>query len=145
MYSHAIPNCSSAQINKFSHRFQMCLTAKVGPRSIHSKDSIEFMRKLVPDSSVLDIMENGLKFNFTEEPSEYHEDNNLSLKNNLEVAQNKVDEWLKCGLITQVQSRPYCCSPLSVSEKIDYQTGKRKKRPCLDLSRHINKYLVSPR
>ena len=40
----------------------MFLNVEVGKFSIHSPESIEFMKKLDPDEYVLQVMEEGLKF-----------------------------------------------------------------------------------
>ena len=42
----------------------MFLNVEVGKFSIHSPESIEFMKKLDPDEYVLQVMEEGLKFDF---------------------------------------------------------------------------------
>ena len=116
----------------------MALNSKVGKFSIHSDEAIKYMEKLHPAPSVLDIMKNGLRLPFVTLPGPYYETNNHSCLANIEVARKKVAGWLKAGNIREVNTRPYCCSPLTVSEKTDYLTGEVKKRPCLDLSRHIN-------
>ena len=123
---------------------EMSLNVKVGKFSIHSKESIEFMKKLDPSDEVLSIMQNGLKFELTEPPLPYFAPNNKSCVDNMSSAQTKVSKWLKQGIVYQVKNRPYCCSPLTVSAKTDYLTGQEKLRPCLDLSRHLNKYLRIP-
>ena len=114
---------------------------KVGPLSIHSSESIQFVRKLEPDPYVLQIMENGLKLPFISEPQSYYEDNNKSCKDNIVVAQKKVQQWVDIGAVSEVRDRPHVCSPLSVASRTDYLTGETKMRPCLDLSRHINPLL----
>ena len=122
----------------------MSLNVKVGKFSIHSQESIEFMKNLGPDEYVLQIMQEGLKLDFDEIPPPYWEPNNASCLNNLSTAQSKVNKWLEQGIVYRVSSRPYCCSPLTVSAKTDYLTGEVKLRPCLDLSRHVNKYITAP-
>ena len=81
------------------------------------------MRKLSADEFVLNTMENGLLFDFVSEPGPYFEENNQSCLQNLEVAQKKVKSWLDKGLVSETKTRPFCCSPLTVSEKIDYLSG----------------------
>ena len=122
----------------------MPLNVTVGQYSIHSRESIEFMSRLNPSDYVLSIMKNGLQFDLKETPPPYFEPNNKSCLDNLSVAQSKVQKWLEKGIIYKVTSRPYCCSPITVSAKTDYLTGEVKFRPCLDLSRHVNKYLAVP-
>ena len=115
---------------------------RVGPNSIHSPEALKFMRMLAPDPHILEIMEKGLKLPFISEPSSYFEDNNKSCKENMSVARKKVYQWVEAGLVSEVQQRPFVCSPLTVSSRTDYLTGEKKFRPCLDLSRHINPLLV---
>lgn len=122
----------------------MSLNVKVGKYSIHSAESIEFMEKLDPDPLVLAIMKNGLKFDFSQDPPSYFEANNKSCLQHLSIAQAKVEKWQAKGYCYEVSKRPHCCSPLSVASKIDYLTGETKLRPCLDLSRHVNKFLEAP-
>ena len=117
---------------------------RVGEFSIHSEQSLKFMRNLAPDPQVLEWMENGLRLPFTRAPAEYFEDNNKSCKENLEVARKKVRQWVEKGFVTEVKNRPHCCNPLSVSSRVDYLTGEEKFRPCLDLSRHVNPLLKVP-
>ena len=119
----------------------MSLNAKVGKYSIHSPEAIAFVRKLTADEFVLDTMENGLLFDFVSEPGTYFEENNQSCLQNLEIVQKKVKSWLEKGLVSETKTKPFCCSPISVSEKVDYLTGSKKKRPCLDLSRHVNLFI----
>ena len=119
---------------------------RVGKHSIHSPEAIRFMEeRITTDPYVLDILKEGLKLDFVTPPGPYYEPNNRSCLDNLEVAQQKVAGWLAAGSVKEVSSRPYCCSPLTVSEKTDYLTGTKKKRPCLDLSRHVNQHIVVPK
>ena len=122
----------------------MSLNVKVGKYSIHSLESIAFMEKLDPDPLVLSIMRNGLRFDFSHNPPSYFEPNNKSCLENISTARSKVAKWLEKGFCYEVPGRPYCCSPLTVSAKTDYLTGEVKLRPCLDLSRHVNKFLSAP-
>ena len=77
----------------------MALSVKVGKFSIHSPEAVEFVRKLDPDPMVLSIMKEGLKFDFAEIPPPYFEENNKSCLENLEIAQEKIEKWLKKGII----------------------------------------------
>ena len=52
----------SSLANEFLLFFRMSLNVEVGKFSIHSPESIEFMKKLDPDEYVLQVMEEGLKF-----------------------------------------------------------------------------------
>ena len=117
---------------------------RVGRFSIHDSTSIKFMKRLNPAPEVLQIMEQGLRFNFTTDERNippYHAENNKSCINNIDIAVKKIQSWEEKGFIVKVPNQPYICSPLSVAAKLDYLTGQRKLRPCIDASRHLNKYL----
>ena len=129
-------------LSKLVLGFRMALDVRVGKYSIHSKESISFMEQLCPNDFVLSVVKNGLQFDFTETPPPYFEPNNKSCLQNLPVAQSQVQKWMKQGIVYRVKSRPYVCSPLSVSSKTNYLTGEVKLRTCLDLSRHLNHYLT---
>jgi hypothetical protein len=88
------------------------------------------------------ILRNGFTPEFVSEPSPYKERNNRSTLNNPETVQKKLQEWIKQGHVTELESQPHCCSPLSVAEKLDSDTRLVKKRVVLDMSRHVNRYLV---
>ena len=88
------------------------------------------------------ILREGYKFPFTSTPTQYFEDNNLSAKRNMPFLRRKVEEWETAGYYHKVHSQPPVCSPLSVSTKLDLATGETKKRPCLDASRHLNKFMI---
>ena len=118
---------------------------RVGRFSIHDSTSIKFMKRLNPAPEVLQIMEQGLRFNFTTDERDippYHAENNKSCINNIDIAIKKIQSWEEKGFIVKVPNWPYICSPLSVAAKLDYLTGQKKLRPCIDASRHLNKYLI---
>ena len=74
-------------------------------------------------------------------PTEYSEKNNRSALQNINFVREKVKEWEKGGFVERRTERAWCNSPLTVSDKKDLETGKIKKRLCLDMSRHVNKFL----
>ena len=59
----------------------------------------------------------------------------------MDVLWDKMVNWEKKGFCERVEERPFCCNPMSVVSKVDLKTGEMKKRPCMDFSRHINKYI----
>ena len=104
---------------------------RVGRFSIHDDISIKFMKRLNPDPEVLQIMEQGLRFTFTTDERSippYHEPNNKSCTDNIEVAVKKIQSWEERGFIVKVPKQPYICSPLSVAEKL--QGVPQKILPC---------------
>ena len=51
--------------------------------------------------------------------------------------------WEEGNFVTRVTEKPRCVSPLSVITQPDFKKDKVKKRPCLDLSRHLNHYIIN--
>jgi hypothetical protein len=87
-------------------------------------------------------MRNGFTPEFQSDPPRYKEKNNRSAINNESVVQDKIQEWVTQGYVTVLDEQPHCCNPLSVAEKRDGDTGLVKKRVVLDMSRHVNNYVV---
>ena len=117
---------------------------RVGQYSIHDEASIKFMKKLDPEPQVIQIMEEGFRLPFTTDEKKippYYEPNNRSCVDHVKVSVKKIKSWEENGFIVRVQEKPFVCSPLSVAEKMDYLTGEKKLHPCIDASRHLNKYL----
>ena len=111
-------------------------------RSIHSKSSQGFMREEVKAGSwQLNIMEKGFMPYFTSAPTKYDEKNNKSAAKNMAVVREKVAGWLKEGHVEKLPVKATFNSPLTVADKLEVDTGKVKKQVCLDLSRHVNKFL----
>ena len=120
------------------------VSPRVGQYSIHDEASIKFMKKLDPEPQVIQIMEEGFRLLFTTDEKNippYYEPNNKSCVDHVDVAMKKIKSWEENNFIVKVQEKPYVCSPLSVSEKMDYLTGEKKLCPSIDASRHLNKYL----
>ena len=87
------------------------------------------------------LLEQGFMPDFAALPTEYSEKNNRSALQNINFVREKVKEWEKGGFVERRTERAWCNSPLTVSDKKDLETGKIKKRLCLDMSRHVNKFL----
>jgi len=49
-------------------------------------------------------------------------------------------QWEEKGFCIRSQDKLHCCNPMLVMAKRDLQTGELKKRPCMDFSRHVNKF-----
>ena len=112
-------------------------------RSIHDKESIDFYkRELAADKWVVDQLENYHKIPFTSKPPKYLEKNNKSATEEKEILWDTMQKWQKCGYVTEVSEAPTCVNPMSVVTQPDSRNHKIKKRPCLDLSRHVNKFIV---
>ena len=113
---------------------------KASEFSIHSPESIRFMKQVVGASSnVLRLLENGLTPAVNVPNPPYKEENNLSACQDMDFVQEKVGEWLKDGFVSKLSEPAVCNNPLSLILKYDAFTDKVKKRLCLDLSRFVNK------
>jgi hypothetical protein len=112
-------------------------------KSIHSEASRKFaIEEIGVGSWHRQIQEEGLKLQFKTLPAKYSEQNNKSATSKMEVVRAKVGEWKSKGYVEQLSEPAWCNNPLSVAAKYDCTTGKIKYRPCIDLSRHVNKQLV---
>ena len=114
-----------------------------GRTSIHSQCSIDFMESIGAPLKVLSILRLGYKLPLPSTPPPYFEQNNKSASNNMDFLRSKINLWESKGYCHKVPRRPYITSPLSVVSKLDLSTGEIKLRPCLDGSRHLNKFLVT--
>ena len=93
---------------------------------------------------VLDILRFGVKLDFAApQPEIYTEPNNKSAQRDMEFLTEKVSEWEKAGFVSQTLAKPAFVNPMSVVLKDDYVAGTIKKRPVIDLSRCLNKLLVT--
>lgn len=115
----------------------------LGDRSIHDQESIRYHnQELKADQWVLETLAKKHHIPFRSRPTEYYEKNNKSADAEKEVLWAKFVSWEKDNYVTRVKERPRCTSPMSVVIQPDFKTGKVKKRPCLDLSRHVNSFIV---
>ena len=87
-------------------------------------------------------LENFHKIPFTKTPTKYREKNNQSAVEEKDILWIKMQEWEKCSFVTRVSKAPTCVNPMSMVTQLDFRNYKIKKRPCLDLSRHVNKFIV---
>ena len=99
------------------------------------KESFSFWATTVKASRfVLGIIEHGYRVPFISEPPPFFAPNNLSARCNSDFVAAAVNELLAKGIVTEVDTQPFCCNPLTVAQ------GK-KLRLVLDL-RHVNQYVL---
>ena len=114
-----------------------------GSNSIHSENAIQFYEHtLEADKFTLSICKYGLLFPFVSEPPYYEEPNNKSAMDENDLVEDTLKSWEEQGFIRRVAGKPKCINPLSVASKFDIEKQVVKKRICLDLSRHVNYYMV---
>ena len=87
----------------------------------------------------MNVLENGLSLDLKEIPRKYAEGNNMSAVKNMGVLREKVQEWQEGGYVEKLKEPAWCCNPMSVAAKYDPIKDETKLRPCIDLSRHVNK------
>jgi len=110
-------------------------------RSIHDALSILFLTTVV-GAGVWheDLLRNGLYFEWVDQPpTAYHERNNKSAMDHLDQLRTTVRDWEIGGFIERVSCQPLCCNPMTVAVQYNPHTGITKYRPCIDLSRHVNR------
>ena len=114
--------------------------------SIHNPESIRFWQEIIgAENWVLEILMNGLTPNFSSPPSNYAEDNNQSAKKYMDILREKVTQWTEEGHVKKIDHPPRFINPMTVATKVDVKTGKIKYRPCIDMSRCLNKTLNQPK
>ena len=87
------------------------------------------------------LLEHGFTPDFKAIPPAYTEPNNRSAMKNLRFVREKVAAWEADGHVEKLAQKATCNSPLTVADKVDSVSGKVKQRLCLDMSRHVNKFL----
>ena len=108
--------------------------------SIHSPKSIKFYEDVLKaDQWVLNVLRNKLLLPHPEFVPEYWEPNNQSALKEMPFLWSKFIEWENQGFVLRVKERPHCVNPLTVGRQNILQSGTVKLRPCLDVSRLLNK------
>jgi hypothetical protein len=110
--------------------------------SIHDEASIKYYEdELGAGANVLDVLRGKYKIPFVYPPPPYCEPNNKSAVRHKTVLWEKICSWEAKGFCKKVEKQPYCCNPMTIASKTDLRTGEIKHRPCMDFSRHVNKYV----
>ena len=81
---------------------------------------------------------------FRSEPPVFFEKNNKSVLNNKDKLKQIIVEWELKGKCKQVQYFPKCVNQLTMVIQSNPVTGEIKYRPVIDMSRHVNKYMITP-
>ena len=109
---------------------------------IHHPDAIRFYKRFCEiDEWTLKVLTYGLDIEVRGRVGQYEDDNNRSARRNMEILRSKVEEWEKAGKLHEVRDKPMIVSPMSVVEKVDWNTGDMKYRPVIDHSRHVNLFI----
>jgi Reverse transcriptase (RNA-dependent DNA polymerase) len=75
-------------------------------------------------------------------PTPFFEPNNQSALQHLPQLRETLAAWLRDGFVEELTYRLYCCNPLTVVVQHNAITNTTKYRPCIDLSCHVNKFIV---
>ena len=99
------------------------------------RGKLEAWRQYGAGKMVLQIINNGLKLNFTgKAPTFYEEVNNKSFSNSEDFGIEEIRKLLANGVVEEVsRAEVTCINPMSIASN-----KKGKKRLCIDLSRHVN-------
>ena len=91
----------------------------------------------------MELLREGLTFDWkTNPPGLYREKNNKSAMVNLPQLRETVTKWEHEGFIERLDSPPLCCNPMTVAVQYNLASNSVKYRPCIDLSRHVNKHIA---
>jgi hypothetical protein len=116
-------------------------------RSVHT--NLEYWEATFEDDPyVMSILRHGykipVKMNDTERRTRYRERNNQSAHNKMDFVRAEVSLLLEGGQVVECEKPPLCVNSLSVAFKVNGD-GSIKKRLVMDLSRWVNKFVVSDR
>ena len=112
---------------------------------IHSELSKEFYYKVLKaDKWAIDILQWGLIMPFHSIPPEYSDKNNKSALDHMDKLKVIISEWEREEKCKKVCEKPRCVNPLTVVVQSNPVTGEIKFRPVIDMSRHVNRYMVVP-
>ena len=100
---------------------------------IHEKCDF-WLNELEPSSFIREVIQHKYSLPFHTPCPPFSTKNNASSRKNYDFVIGAIDELIQKKCVIQVESMPYCCNPLTVSDR------KNKLRLVLDL-RHVNKYI----
>ena len=129
----------TSELDRFD---KLNFTIPSGVKSIHNNSSIDFYSSIFKqDPWVLNVLRNGLTFDFLSLPSHYQENNNMSALKHMSILREQIFNWENVGSVQRVDVKPLCINPMSVVTQV--KDDKIKYRPVIDLSRYLND-LISP-
>ena len=92
----------------------------------------------------MELLRDGLKLDFVKNPpSSYEEENNKSAREHMTDLRETVKKWQNEGAVIELENKPLFVNPLSVSVEKDDFNNIKKKRPCIDVSRHRSLKIVN--
>ena len=114
------------------------------PGGIHSPDVQTFWQStLMASPWVLSILKDGYSIPFVTTPLQYEEPNNASVLRNVTIVQDLLNDMVLKGIVSLVESKPLCVSPLGLVTKMGPEGPKY--RLIFDASRCVNLHVNPPR
>ena len=130
-----------------SQPFQDLTDSKFEPETVKVAGNIsrqEFRsfweNDLKADIWTMNVVQEGYKLPFSTPPGKYQERNNKSARQEKPYLITSVASLRERGVVKKLRCRPWCTNPLTVSSRS--VEGTVKKRLCIDLSRHVNLFLM---
>jgi hypothetical protein len=112
------------------------------PGGIHKPEALEYWRsELKSNHWVIEVLKNGYVIPFEREPNKYEEENNKSAWTHTHFVRKSIFEMKQAGIVEFVDTKPFCVSPLTVTEKLQ-PNGNKKLGLCWDGSRCVNQCLA---
>ena len=98
------------------------------------KENLAFWKNTIEANSfILNVIKEGYRIPFIENPSSVFLSNNTSVRKCLKFVTTAINQLILSGCVIGESSRPYCINPLTISIN-----SNAKERLILDL-RHVNK------
>ena len=132
------PNETKLEIEKFLQTNGFVIHEKSG---IHSEHAFKFLKELCcADDWTLNLCKYGVSLETDIKDHEvYYEKNNSSAIKYMSALREKTKEWLNEGYLEKLTSQPKITSPMTVNPEYNDSGELKKLRPCIDLSRYLNK------
>ena len=112
--------------------------------SIHNPEVFEFWEKELKASEwVLNTLRKGYMIPFRDTPTQYEERNNKTVRENMQIVRGIIADMIAKQIVKVVKQKPTCINPLGLVSKVQ-EDGTTKHRLVLDVSRHVNKFIVLP-
>ncbi len=107
------------------------------PGSIHREEFRDFWTSTLNCAPwVENVLKFGYRLPFVSVPGEYEERNNASVRSNMSLVVDMVEDLQKQGVVEFVASKPTCVNPLGLVTKV--VDGNTSHRLVLDASRWVN-------
>jgi len=108
--------------------------------AIHEKCYWKFWEEeLEAGPWIMNIIKSGYR-PFSQEPTEYFERNNCTVRDNMSIVKNIVTDMIAMNVVEVVKEKPWCVSSLVLVSKVK-EDGSMKHKLVSDGSRHVNGFI----